>query len=169
MCVGAASHMTSPLGSSTGTITVDLGRIASNWKALAAKVAPAQCAAVVKANAYGLGADRVIPALAHAGCTTFFIATPSEAEHARRLAPKATIYALDGLVGGNGAAFAELGVRPLLSTLDDVAAWAALAKSRNGRLPAGLHIDSGLHRLGLETRDVRRLAANALKLVDHGT
>ena len=64
----------------TGIITVDLGAIAANWKALAAKVAPAQCGAVVKADAYGLGAARIIPALLRAGCSTFFIATPPEAE-----------------------------------------------------------------------------------------
>ncbi len=151
--------MAGTIASATGTITIDLGQIARNWQALAKRVAPAECAAVVKADAYGLGAERVVPALARAGCRTFFIATPAEAELIRRLVPEGTIYALDGLVGNSGETFARIGVRPLLSTLDDVVAWSQLARSRSERLPAGLHIDTGLNRLGLPTRDTRRLAA----------
>ncbi|MBX9683928.1 MAG: alanine racemase [Hyphomicrobium sp.] len=155
---------------STGAVTVDLGQIAQNWQALADRVAPAACAAVVKADAYGLGAARVIPVLRRAGCTTFFIATPDEAEAARKLAPSATIYALDGLIGGAAAeTFARLNVHPILSTLDDVLAWRTLAKrtsaDRNGApLAAGLHIDTGLNRLGLTARAVRELTSDASQL-----
>jgi alanine racemase len=153
------ARMPESLTSATGAVTVDLGRIAANWKALAEKVAPARCAAVVKADAYGLGAERVVAALARAGCQTFFIATPDEAETARKIMPDADLYALDGLVGNAAAAFAHLAVKPVLSTLDDVVAWSALCRARGEQLPAALHIDTGLHRLGLPVRDARRLAA----------
>ena len=155
-----SARMPESLASATGTITIDLGQIGANWKALAAKVAPAACGAVVKANAYGLGAERVMPALMRAGCTTFFIATPDEAEAARKFAPAAEIYALDGLVGNSAAVFARLGVKPVLSTLDDVVAWSALCRARGEKLSAALHIDTGLNRLGLPARDVRHLAAD---------
>ena len=155
-----SARMPESLASATGTITIDLGQIGANWKALAAKVAPAACGAVVKANAYGLGAERVMPALMRAGCTTFFIATPDEAEAARKFAPAAEIYALDGLVGNSAAAFVRLGVKPVLSTLDDVLAWSALCRARGEKLSAALHIDTGLNRLGLPARDVRHLAAD---------
>ncbi|HET6388119.1 alanine racemase [Hyphomicrobium sp.] len=153
------TRMPESLASATGTITVDLAQIVANWRALSIKVAPARCAAVVKADAYGLGAERVIGALARAGCTTFFIATPGEAEQARKIAPDASIYALDGLVGNSAVAFDRLSVKPVLSTLDDVVAWSALSRARGRELPAALHIDTGLNRLGLPVRDVRRLAA----------
>jgi len=143
----------------TGVITVDLATIANNWQALARRVPPARCGAVVKADAYGLGAARVIPALVKAGCSTFFIATPDEARLARSLAPKADIFALDGLAGDGGETFVALGVMPVLSTLDDVARWSVLATSRHANLPAAMHIDTGLNRLGLPARDVRRIAA----------
>lgn len=129
-----SARMPESLASATGTITIDLGQIGANWKALAAKVAPAACGAVVKANAYGLGAERVMPALTRAGCTTFFIATPDEAEAARKFAPAAEIYALDGLVGNSAAAFVRLSVKPVLSTLDDVLAWSALCRARGEKL-----------------------------------
>ena len=59
--------------------------------------APAECAAVVKADAYGLGMAAVAPALARAGCQTFFVATLGEAEELRGLLASATIYVLAGL------------------------------------------------------------------------
>jgi alanine racemase len=145
----------------TGVITVDLGQIARNWRALAAKVAPARCGAVVKANAYGLGAERVIPALANAGCTDFFVATADEAFDAKRLAPRSTVYVLDSLLGGNAAeAIHEAGGLPY----DDVIAWASLAKRRGRPLPSALHIDTGLHRLGLAAKAVRALSQDAATL-----
>ncbi|MFN0219160.1 MAG: alanine racemase [Hyphomicrobium sp.] len=147
----------------TGMITIDLGVLASNWRALAARVAPARCGAVVKADAYGLGAARVIPALARAGCDVFFIATPEEATLARRLAPTSTIYALDGLAGAADH-FAHLGVCPVLSTFDELEAWASRAHALGRRLPAAVHIDTGLNRLGLPMRDCRRLAADGQPL-----
>ncbi len=159
-----AARVAPQLASATGVITIDLAVIAANWRALADRVAPAQCGAVVKADAYGLGAERIIPALVKARCATFFIATPGEAEVIRRLAPKAVIYALDGLCGDDGRLFASLSVRPVLSTLDDITTWATLAKSRGNNLPAALHIDTGLNRLGLPSRDARRIAADPTRL-----
>lgn len=144
----------------TGVITIDLGQIAANWQSLAQHVAPVSCGAVVKADAYGLGAARVIPALAAAGCKTFFIATPDEAENARARAPNAAIYALDGLLPYAAEEFARLGVIPVLSNLAEVETWVAFGKKRGHALPAALHIDSGLNRLGIPARDVRKLASN---------
>lgn len=148
----------------TGVITVDLDILAANWRALGALVTPTECGAVVKANAYGLGAIKVIPALARAGCRTFFVATPDEAEAARRLAPDARLFALDGLLPDAAQLFAENDIAPVLANLDDIARWAAEAARRNARLPAALQIDSGLNRLGLSGADVRVLADDPARL-----
>jgi alanine racemase len=152
----------------TGRVSIDLAQLARNWRNLAALVAPAACGAVVKADAYGLGAAQVIPALAAAGCTTFFIATPTEGHEARTLAPKASIFALDGLLPGSAEAFASDGIMPVLSTLRDIEAWGRLSQTLGRPLACGLHIDSGLNRLGVTSRDARRLAANGelLALLD---
>lgn len=141
----------------TGVVVVDLARIASNWRALASLVRPAECGAVVKADAYGLGAAHVIPALHRAGCRTFFVATLDEAVAARRLAPDATVYMLDGIVSGSAQAVREAGVIPVVSTLREIAEWSALSSSRADRLATALQVDTGLNRLGLSARDVQAL------------
>jgi alanine racemase len=146
----------------TGVITIDLGAIQANWRALAVLVAPAEAGAVVKADAYGLGAARVIPALVEAGCKTFFIATPDEARIARRLAPDARIFALDGLLPGAAAGFVAAGAIPVLSTLDEIREWGGLARERGERLSAALQVDTGLHRLGLSAADVAVIERDAL-------
>ncbi len=156
----SAASSTASNAAATGLVSIDLKQIGQNWANLQALVGPAQCGAVVKADAYGLGADKVIPALVRAGCKTFFIATPSEAEETRARAPNAVIYALDGLVSGAERDFARLGVRPILSTFAQVEAWDNYSRSKRQRLPAGLHIDTGLNRLGLGARDARRLAGD---------
>lgn len=140
--------------SATGVVTIDLAAIQQNWRALAKFVAPAECGAVVKADAYGLGASKVIPALAATGCRTFFVATVEEALAARALARSATLYVLDGLMPGSGEALIEARAIPVLSNEASVREWAALAKVRDIRLPAAVQVDSGLNRLGLDRGDV---------------
>lgn len=158
---GAPALAASCGAATTGLVTIDVAQLARNWQSLARLVEPARCGAVVKADAYGLGAARVIPVLAQAGCASFFIATPQEGLQARALAPGAEVFALDGLLPGAADTFARADIAPVLSTLPDAAAWARLGKALGRRLPCALHLDSGLNRLGLTARDARRLAADA--------
>jgi alanine racemase len=116
--------------------------------------APAECAAVVKADAYGLGMAAVASALARAGCKTFFVATLGEAEELRALLPGATIYVLAGLLEDTAAVYRRLELRPVLNSADEIAEWAAFSKSARARLPAAIHIDSGMNRLGLSAVEV---------------
>ena len=109
-------HTSGPLDGVTGVVTVDLAQVAANWQALAYMAGPAECAAVVKADAYGLGVADVVPALVTAGCRTFFVATADEAEQVRGLAPASVIYVLDGLVSGSAPRLADIGARPALAT-----------------------------------------------------
>jgi len=120
--------------------------------------APAECAAVVKADAYGLGMAAVAPALARAGCKTFFVATLGEAEELRGLLAGATIYVLAGLLEGAAPVCRRLGLRPVLNSADELEEWATFSKSARARLPAAIHIDSGMNRLGLSTAEVEAVA-----------
>ncbi len=124
-------------------------------------MAPAECGAVVKADAYGVGAWRVIPALLEAGCRSFFVATLEEAARARTLAPGATVYVLDGLLPGTAGDMAALGATPALTNIEDVRTWASLANNGARAPAAALHVDTGLHRLGMSAKEVRELVRDA--------
>ncbi len=79
---------------------MDLGALAANWRSMRDRAAPAECAAVVKADAYGLGIEPVVQTLAKAGCHTFFVAHFGEAVRVRHAAPLAHVYVLNGLPPG---------------------------------------------------------------------
>lgn len=113
---------------------------------------------MVKADAYGLGMAAVAPALARAGCKTFFVATLGEAEELRGLLPGATIYVLAGLQQDTAPVHRRLDLRPVLNSADEIEEWAAFSKSARARLPAAIHIDSGMNRLGLSTAEVEAVA-----------
>src|SRR3954449_5765904 len=91
------ANQAAALASATGVLTVDLDAIVANWRKLEKTAVPAECAGVVKANAYGCGADQVAGALSRAGCKTFFVATLAEARAVRAAVPAAAaIYVLSG-------------------------------------------------------------------------
>ncbi len=145
-------------------LTIDLGAIAGNWRTLCRRVAPAECAAVVKADAYGLGAAHVAPALAAAGCTTFFVALLEEGVVLRPCLPGAEIIALLGALPGREADHAHHRIVPVLNSLGDIARWQAFARSVGRRQPAWIHLDTGMNRLGLDAAEARRLAEQPERL-----
>ena len=83
-----------------GVLHIDLDALVSNWRTLRDHAGGAETAAVVKANAYGIGIEKAVPALSKAGCRTFFVAHLSEAIRARAVDPGAAIYVLNGLFTG---------------------------------------------------------------------
>lgn len=136
-------------------LTVDLSAIARNWRTLAALDPASECAAVVKADAYGLGAAEVVPALWAAGARTFFVAHLSEARVVRAAAPDAVIYVLNGLPPGAADAFAALDARPVLGSTEEVLEWAAFRAATGAATEAALHLDTGMTRLGLTPDEAR--------------
>jgi alanine racemase len=136
-----------------GILTIDLGAIAQNWRLLKERAAPAECSAVIKADAYGLGIEPVSQALAKAGCHTFFVAHLSEALRVRRSAPLAHVYVLNGLPPGSEPMFVQNRVRPVLGTLGELKRW-----REAGGGPAALHVDTGMNRLGLNMGDAQALS-----------
>lgn len=156
-----AAEQREPGVEATGLLTVNLGALRGNYRFLRARAGGAECAAVVKADAYGLGAERVAPALMGDGCRTFFVATIEEARRLRPVvgdATKATIYVLDGLLPGAAAALAKADARPVLGSLPEIEEWASFCRRHGRRLPAALHIDTGMNRLGLGAAEVEALA-----------
>ena len=106
------------LATAPGVLTVDLDAIVANWRKLEKTAVPAECAGVIKADAYGCGVSPVARALAGAGCKTFFVATLDEARAARAALPSAAIYVLSGFFQNCGDAFAEVDARPVIGDLN---------------------------------------------------
>jgi len=133
-----------------GLLTIDCGAVVRNWRRLCEIHAGGAVAAVVKADAYGLGAAPIATALLSAGCRHFFVATVGEGRALGR--------ALDAAGGGEGVMIAVLdGFRagqfprltPVLNSLEDI---------RAHKGAAILHVDSGMSRLGLPPDELETLA-----------
>ncbi len=147
-------------------LTIDLQAIAENYRLLAAKASPAECGAAVKADAYGLGMDRVAPALAKAGCRTFFVATLDEGIALRKLLPDLRIFVLNGLSLADPREFGERKLRPALCSLREIEQWVERyandgKRAKDSPVPApALHFDTGINRLGIPRDETQRLMAD---------
>ena len=143
----------------SGVLTIDLGAVAANYRLLQSHLASAECAAVVKADAYGLGAARVAPALVRAGCASFFVATFDEGADLRAILPRGedtAVYVLNGVLPGSAREFRRHDLVPALNDLGQIEAWRGEARAAGTRLPAIVHIDTGMNRLGLSEAEVAR-------------
>ena len=141
--------MTGP-ASAGGILYVDLAAIVGNWRRLCARHGTGPVAGVVKGDGYGLGAAPIARALYAAGCRHFFVALLDEALAIRDTVPDAMLAVLGGLLPGTQAAYVAHRIVPTLGSLAEVDAWTAAGPG----LPAILHIDTGMARLGLDAREM---------------
>ncbi|RBP11183.1 alanine racemase [Roseiarcus fermentans] len=145
--------MTAPLDSAPGRLTIDLAALADNYSTLARRVAPARCAAVVKADAYGIGLERAVAAFWAAGARAFFVAHLGEGVLARNLLPEeAEIYVLNGLEGdADPADYGAHRLKPAIGSPEEFSRWTAFAARRGRPSPCALHLDTGMRRLGFDS------------------
>ncbi|WP_309084001.1 alanine racemase [Chelativorans sp.] len=147
-----------------GRLTIDLSALAANYRLLAARSAPAEAAAVVKADAYGLGLEPVARALWTAGCRRFFVALPHEGVALRAVLPEAQIFVFNGLFAVEAAAaYHDARLIPVLNSQSDISIWEAHGWDGEHPRPCAVHVDTGMNRLGLTLERARTLAEeNAL-------
>jgi len=144
-----------------GCITVDLDALARNWRAAQAASGSANASAVVKADGYGLGLPQVSEALSRAGCSRFFVALPAEGLAVRAVAPTADIYVLNGPMVGWAQTMADAALIPVLNDTLQMQTWAQTCADAGRKLPAAVHLDTGMNRLGLAADDVAAVTADA--------
>jgi len=127
------------------SLQINLSSIIANYQALQAKAG--NIAAVVKADAYGLGATKIATALQNAGCSEFYVATLNEA---LALQPHidASIYVFNGITDDNASEFANNNIIPVLNNLPQLQAWQQASQIFGKALPCTIHVDTGMHRLG---------------------
>lgn len=140
----------------TGTLTIDLDAIAANWRALDRMSGPGvQTAAVVKADAYGLGVTRVARSLAAAGARRFFVAQAEEGAVVRQaLGPGPQIAVLSGHMAGDTEMIHDLDLTPMLNSLEQITRH---LESLPGH-PFGVQLDTGMNRLGVEMLEWQAVA-----------
>ncbi|MGH7070504.1 MAG: alanine racemase, partial [Acetobacteraceae bacterium] len=149
-----------PAEAKPAVLEIYLDAIVANWRLLSARHPWGAVAAVVKADAYGLGASKVAPALDAAGCRHFFTAVLEEAVALRPLLPGAMLAVLDDLIDGTERVYREQAIVPVLGSLGEIACWRAEARRTGVPLAAILHVDTGMARLGLTEAEVAALAAD---------
>lgn len=138
-------------------LLIDLGRLKENYATAKAKIKSAECAGVVKANAYGLGAKEVSTALHEAGCRSFFVAYYEEAEEIFDSVKDSKIYPFHGLHESEHKDALKHNTFPVLNSLADVERYNNFAKSQDKVLKPILHIDTGMGRLGLTPSEFGKL------------
>lgn len=149
--------MTFSFISASNRLTIDLAALVANWKAMGRLSGRARAAAVVKADAYGLGIAPVAAALYAAGARDFFVANAEEGVALRPLVPEARIFILAGLWPGNEPLFFDNDLVPIINSEEQLAIYSA-AVSQRGEHPCVLHVDTGMNRLGLRPAEALALA-----------
>ena len=157
-------------GAAQAVLTIDLDALKANWRLLADRVAPARCGAVVKADAYGLGIEHAVPALARVGCRTFFVAHVEEGMRARTALRAAAfpdsdvaIYLLHGLTPGLHVPPDARGyhLTPVLGSRPELEAWVAA-----GAGACAIQIDTGMNRIGIDHRTLDALPPHLIATSD---
>ena len=145
----------------TATLSIDLDAIAANWRALdKASASGVQTAAVVKADAYGLGIARVARALANAGARRFFVAVAEEGAAVRQiLGPGPQICILSGHAAGDTEMVGDLDLTPMLNSVEQVTRH---LESLPGHA-FGVQLDTGMNRLGMEEAEWEAIAPFVLE------
>ena len=148
-------------GTEATELEIDLGAVAANWRFLAQRGAATggTAGAVLKADAYGLGAGPVAAALFEVGCRHVFVAHLSEALAIRPALPGVMIAVLNGLWPGTEPEYVRHGIRPVLGSLGEIEAWSEAAARLGRPLAALLHVDTGMNRLGLASDELRTLVS----------
>jgi alanine racemase len=147
-------------------VTIDLGAIVANWRMLAERSGAQECAAVVKANAYGCGIEPVVKALSGAGCHTFFVAVPEEGGRVKKTLADARCFVLNGLFASAAPYYLNEDLIPILGSVPEIATWVDTAKSQGRPLPCAIHMDSGMTRLGLSYDELRQVVGHST-IMDH--
>lgn len=156
-----------PAEEACGILSIDLSALAANWNYLRSLSSPSECAAVVKANGYGLGLEDVATRLHREGCRTYFVAELSEAQRARAVLPDATIYVLNGLPPAAAPVFAEHRLQPVIGSVSELAEWDAFVATSGWSGGFALHIDTGMNRLGITVQEALGIAPR-LSRPEHG-
>lgn len=158
-----------PADAAFARLMIDRGAVAANYDIIRQQVgAGCDIAGVVKADAYGTGMQQIAPVLFEKGARRFFVATPEEAMRLREILPLAEIAVLGGGLSGTLNHYAEdfiaAHIEPVLNSPHDIAVWRDCARRHDKMLPAIIHLDTGMNRLGLAVEEGAALVNDPAQL-----
>ena len=140
-------------------LRLDGAALVANWRWLAQMSGAAACAAAVKADGYGLGAQPVMERLIAAGCRDFFVATWGEAQAVGKLPEGVSLSVLHGVRAEDMAFAIGAQARPTLNSTAQVVRW----KGAGGGA-CDVMVDTGMNRLGLSVAEVASGLLNGLQI-----
>lgn len=136
-------------------LEINLNHVLDNYNLLKNLAPQAAAAAVVKDDAYGLGAAAVSRKLyLEGGCRAFFVAHAVEGARLRPEIPEAAIYVLQGIGEDNRDLFVEHNLIPVISAPEMLAYW---EKEPIAGIKPVIHIETGLNRLGFREKELAAL------------
>ncbi len=116
-------------------------------------------APTIKANAYGLGDKKIFNLLVKNNCKYFFVATLDEGIALKNKNKKIKIFVLNGIQNYNHKIFMKYNIVPIINSLDE------LKRVKNTKLKIGLHIDTGINRLGITYNNLPKIIYNNIELI----
>jgi len=146
------------MNNSKCTLEISLHAVKENYIKLCRQCPNSEVGAAVKANAYGLGVRHIAPILKNSGCRHFFVSSCDEGIELRQiLASDVNIYVLNGIYKNEVETFMEYGLVPVLNHLIQIEIWQEYASRLNRKLPCVIHLDTGMHRLGMSESEIGSL------------
>ena len=144
-------------------LEVSLKNLAYNYKKLSSITNRSICAATIKADAYGIGVIKVFETLYKNKCRHFFVATTEEALEIRKKKLLANVYVLNGLEGNELSIFNTYNIIPIINDKDEYN-YVKKNLKKYKKLKFGIHIDTGLNRLGMDVNDFLKLTSDKNKI-----
>ncbi len=158
-----ASSLTHPaFAAASNRLTIDLAALADNWRKMDRLSGKAPAAAVLKADAYGIGIEPAAETLYAAGARDFFVANAEEGADLRPFVPDGRIYILAGMWPGNEQLFFDNDLVPIINSEEQLSLFMS-AISQHGDHPCALHVDTGMNRLGLTVEEALALANDPVR------
>ena len=142
-------------------LEINTKNILKNYNYLSSISKNSIAGATIKANAYGLGDVKIFKLLYKAGCRHFFVATFDEAEKIRKVDRRGYIYILNGL---NKNIIKKINIKdkiiPIINSIENYFEFYSYSKKNKKKINIGIHIDTGINRLGLTEENLSKIKSN---------
>lgn len=147
-----------PATTATSWAEIDLTALRQNVAILRRQAAPAELAAVVKADAYGHGAISIARAAIDAGASRLCVFTVNEAVELRQAGIDVDIVCLGPVLEADPPAIASFDIAAVVDSEETAARLSAAAREANADIRVHLNLDAGMQRYGRPLDQAEALA-----------